>query len=99
MAYSLDTTPLLTHILNIGTTTVLNIEPEIIATQQIISITKGAEVYKGTNRPTIHFQVLNGGGLTQQITWFFRTDDSAANRNTVYGKIRDVICANTGTIT
>lgn len=91
--FTLDDTPLLTHTLNIGSTAILNIEPEPVAVQQILGVTKSSGLtLGGVTRPTIDFEFKGSGGGSKNFTrWYFRNDDSEANRNTIYNKIRDII--------
>lgn len=99
--FSLDDTPLLTHKLNIGATAILNIEPEPVAVQQILSVTKSSGLtLGGVTRPTIDFEFKgSGGGLRKVTRWYFRNDDSEANRDTIYDKVRDIISAELSTAT
>ncbi len=90
--FSLDDTPAITHKLNIGTTNILNIEPEVVFINQIQSVTKSSGLtLNGVTRPTIDFVVKDGAGLSTQTRWYFRNDDSEANRNTIWDKVNDVI--------
>lgn len=97
--FSLDDTPLLTHKLNIGTTAVLNVEPEPVAANQILSVTKSSGLtLGGVTRPTIDFR-FKGSGTPNITRWYFRNDDSEANRDTIYDKVRDIISAELSTAT
>ena len=90
--FSLDDTPLVTHKLNIGTTNILNIAPDPVTISQVTHVTRSSGLtLSGITRPTIDFVLQTGEGLTKQIHWYFRNDDSEANRNTIFDKVNDIV--------
>ncbi len=90
--FSTTDTPALTHKLNIGTTNILNIAPDPVFSTQVIRVTRSSGLtLGGVTRPTIDFVIQNAGGLTKQIHWYFRNDDSEANRNTIFDKVNDIV--------
>lgn len=99
-AFSFDDTPSVTHKLNIGTGTDENIEPEIVFLHNVVSVTKSSGLtLNGVTRPTIDFVIKDDGGLTKSIHWYFRTDDSEADRDTIWDKVNDIVSNDLNTAT